>query len=147
MKWIYRFFTLAILVTALAVPFFINNKDDQPMLELPTVSNMLPASSRAVYKWQDAQGVLHYGDTPPANNAHSFEKMEVSTNTNIIQGFTPPVDSEPETEPAATPPTVTDSNADGLSLARLKNIMTDARSAAQLMEQRNVQLKQIAGDK
>lgn len=158
MKWIYRFFTIAMLTGALAVPFFINNKDDKPMLSLPTASDlmpgktetMLPGNNRTVYKWKDAEGVWHYGDQPPVSGTTKVETMSIATDANIIQSLKPPVPEAPaEPAPQAQPktPAMTDPNEDVLSFERLQNVMKDAKGAAQLMEQRNSQLKEIAGDK
>lgn len=157
MKWIFRFLTIASLVIAMGVPFFINNKDDKPMLSLPTASDlmpgksetMLPGNNRTVYKWKDAEGVWHYGDEPPANAATAVEKMSIATNANIIQSVKPPAPEAPaEPAPQAQPktPTMTDANEDVLSFERLKNVMNDAKGAAQMMEQRNSQLKEINGE-
>jgi hypothetical protein len=157
MKWIYRFLTIASLVAALAIPFFINNKDNKPMLELPTAGDlmpgkteaMLPGNNRTVYKWKDANGVWHYGDQPPAGNTANVEKMTIVTDANIIQSIKPPAPETPaETEPTkAQAPSMTDANEDVLSFERFKNVMNDAKGAAQLMEQRNAHLKEITGDK
>ena len=158
MKWIYRFFTIAMLMGALAVPFFINNKDDKPMLSMPTASDlmpgktetMLPGNNRTVYKWKDADGVWHYGDQPPASTTTKVETMSIATDANIIQSLKPPAPEAPaEPAPQAQPktPAMTDPNEDVLSFERLQNVMKDAKGAAQMMEQRNSQLKEIAGDK
>src|SRR3989338_4004900 len=103
MKWIYRFFTIAMLMGALAVPFFINNKDDKPMLSMPTASDlmpgnteaMLPGNNRTVYKWKDADGVWHYGDQPPASGTTKVETMSIATYANIIQSLKPPAPEAP----------------------------------------------------
>lgn len=159
MKWIYRFFTIAMLMGALAVPFFINNKDDKPMLSMPTASDlmpgkteaMLPGNNRTVYKWKDADGVWHYGDQPPSSTTTKVETMSIATDANIIQSLKPPEPETPaEPAPATTKPqtpAMTDASEDVLSFERLKNVVIDAKGAAQMMEQRNQQLKEIAGDK
>lgn len=157
MKWIYRFLTIASLVAALAIPFFINNKDDKPMLSLPTASDlmpgkteaMLPGNTRTVFKWKDANGVWHFGDQPPASSTTKVETMSIATDANIIQSIKPPAPEAPA-EPAPSKsqtPAMTDSNEDMLSFERFKNVMNDAKGAAQLMEQRNAHLKEITGDK
>lgn len=161
MKWIYRFLTIASLVAALAIPFFINNKDDKPMLSLPTASDLMPGktetmlpgnnfsgNSRTVYKWKDAEGVWHYGDQPPVSSTTKVETMSIATDTNIIQSIKPPAPEVPA-EPALAKtqtPAMTDANEDMLSFEHFKNVMNDAKGAAQMMEQRNAHLKEITGD-
>ncbi len=158
MKWMYRFFTFVILAAALVAPFFMENKDGNPMLSLPgkadlvpdTLNSELPASVnpaiKKVYKWKDAQGVWHYGDTPPPGTAQ-VETLEVNTNANLIQGM--PVDKQeatpPETPvpaPSYTPP----SDENMLSMERAMNILNETKAVRDMMESRNQHLNAIVGE-
>lgn len=156
MKWIARLFTVSILLTALAVPFFIDNKDGEPMLSLPNSDSLKPegfssGTKTTVYKWQDAQGNWHYGDAPPEQQ-QGVATLEINSNTNLIQGLKPPKASSTASSPSsATSPApaaakMTDSNKDILSFERATNVMKDAKLAAKAMEQRNEQLKAIVGE-
>ncbi len=158
MKWIYRGLTLLLLAVAIGLPFFIDNKQGEPMLSLPSTQDLLPqqatsANTRTVYKWQDQHGVWHYGDTPPSEHGKGFDRIELRTDTNLIQGLKPaekkPAEATatPEPTPTGKAPAMTDSNEDLMSLDRLKNVMNDAKAARDMMEQRNDQLKQLTGER
>jgi len=158
MKWIYRLLTVVMLCGALAVPFFINNQEGEPMLSLPKPSDLLPGAgsqntrhipaisgSQTVYKWQDKDGVWHYGDTPPTDISH-VSTLEVNSNTNLIQGM------EVETSPAEVVTDAPQSNPvqapeqDVLSMDRALNILNEAKAVKGLMEARNEQLNTIVGE-
>lgn len=167
MKWIYRIFTLIILAGALAIPFFMKNKQGEPMMSLPglkdlspssIVSNVpSPASNRTVYKWKDHNGVWHYGDQPP--EGVQFSTLVVNDKTNIIQSTpVPKTDSAPtkatlNNEPKNTytpskntyaPPK---SDEEVLTLDRALNIVDDAHAVRDMMEQRNQHLDALTGNK
>ena len=104
MKWIFRLTTILVLVAAMALPFFIDNNNGEPMLSLPstesflpsksstaTISNVLPTTT-TVFKWKDASGVWHYTDQAPTDRV-DIETVEIDTRTNIIQSFS---DSSPD---------------------------------------------------
>lgn len=160
MKWIYRIFTLIILAGALAIPFFMKNKQGEPMMSLPTLNDLSPSamvsstpsisSDRTVYKWQDTNGVWHYGDEPP--EGAQFSTLVVNDQTNIIQSTPVPEKAPPpnkaitgtDTNKAYSPPK---NNEDTLTLDRALNIVDDAHAVRDMMEQRNQQLDAIAGNK
>lgn len=158
MKWIYRIFTFIILAGALAVPFFINNKQGEPMMSLPSMKDLSPSemmsntpglpSNRTVYKWKDSKGVWHYGDQAPENTP--FSTLVVNDQTNIIQS-TPIPEVTPssnrslankEHKETYTPPK---SAEDTLTLDRALNIVDDAHAVRDMMEQRNQQLDMLSG--
>lgn len=160
MKWIYRIFTLAILAAALAIPFFMKNKQGEPMMSLPEIKDLTPSSlvsntpnmssDRTVYKWKDANGVWHYGDQPPEGS--QFSTLVVNDKTNIVQSTpvpekTPmPTTTIPNTDnkKGYSPPK---NNEDTLTLDRALNIVDDAHAVREMMEQRNQQLDALAGNK
>jgi len=162
MKWIYRIFTLILLGGALSVPFFMKNKQGEPMMSLPTLNDLSPgniaskapgiSNDRTVFKWKDEQGVWHYGDQPPANNTQ-FSTLVVNDQTNIIQSTPIPKDEpvppatamDPKDEKAGyTPPK---NEEDVLTLERALNIVDDAHAVRDMMEQRNSQLDALVGQK
>lgn len=160
MKWIYRFLTLVMLAGALAVPFFINNQQGEPMLSLPKPGDLLPGSasqqvadlplmpgSQTVYKWQDKDGVWQYGDIPPSG-VQNVSTLTVYSNTNLIQGLKveePEEEEESESE-ASSPDKAEKPPEDVLSLERAMNIINEAKQVSGMMEARNEQLRTITGD-
>ncbi len=160
MKWIYRIFTLIILAGALAIPFFMKNKQGDPMMSLPEMKDLSPSSlvsntpnmssDRTIYKWKDANGVWHYGDQPPEGS--QFTTLVVNDKTNILQSTpvpektAPPNKATPNTDNknAYTPPK---NNEDTLTLDRALNIVDDAHAVREIMEQRNQQLDTLTGNK
>ncbi len=162
MKWIYRVFTLILLGGALAVPFFMKNKQGEPMMSLPGLNDLSPSelaskaprlpSERTVFKWKDEQGVWHYGDQPPSQSTE-FSTLVVNDQTNIIQS--PP---KPKDEPSLSS-TSSQANSDKkgyqppknsedvLTLDRALNIVDDAHAVREMMEQRNSQLDALVGNK
>ena len=162
MKWIYRIFTLVLLGGALSIPFFMKNKQGDPMMSLPTLNELSPgsiaskapglSSDRTVFKWKDKQGVWHYGDHAPSNSTQ-FSTLTVNDQTNIVQST--PVPKE-EPAPSSTVLTSKDKKADYtppknsedvLTLERALNIVDDAHAARDMMEQRNNQLDALIGQK
>jgi len=156
MKWMFRLTTVSMLIAAIGLPFFINNKQGEPMLSLPTSKDLfastpesgqtlLPATQTKVYKWQDAQGVWHYGDQAPTAQT-PVQTVVVDSRTNVIQGLQPAPedDTSPatQTNKARTP----QDNSDLLTLDRAMNLMQDAQLAAQAMEARNKHLNTIVGE-
>lgn len=155
MKWLFRLMTFAILAVAIGLPFFMENKQGKPMLSLPSAKDflpkdnagataILPSTTTQVFKWQDDQGVWHYGDQAPAA-AQNIQTVSVDSRTNVIQGMKK--EEQTNSDPAKlaaekmTPP---DSGV--LTLDRAMNVMNDAKLAAQSMEARNAQLQQIVGE-
>lgn len=159
MKWVFRLMTILMLTAAIAMPFFMDNQQGKPMLALPDPSELfpgkmvsdaataLPSPSRVVYKWQDANGVWHYGDEAPKDHSN-VSTVEVDNNTNIIQGLksTPATGKDTLDTTAPNDLKMTPAETDILSFERAANVMNDAKAAAQMMEQRNESLKAIVGE-
>lgn len=152
MKWIYRLFTVLLLVAALGIPFFIDNQQGEPMLSLPTKDDLVPAiveknipklpNTTTVYKWQDEHGVWHYGDAPPAKEK-TVTTMQLDNRTNVIQSLKPEKKDEGSSNPALQ---MTPSDTDFLSVERAANVLKDAKLAAQAMEERNKHLQAVLGE-
>jgi hypothetical protein len=150
MKWIVRFITVAILVVAIAIPFFIKNKGGQPMLSLPTVDDLTPSlpkdvpavsGERVFYKWQDEHGSWNFGDERPPG-VKNVIPVTVDINANVMQALPK---APPAQQPAApgnfyppaqgyAPPASSD---DTLTLDRALNIVEDAHAVRKMMESRN----------
>lgn len=46
-----------------------------------------------VYQWTDAQGVTHYGSTPPTGQG-SYQVKQIQANANLMQAHKSPVEEE-----------------------------------------------------
>ncbi|KZY28405.1 MULTISPECIES: DUF4124 domain-containing protein [unclassified Oleiphilus] len=167
MKMISRFITISILAAAIILPFFFKMDNGKPTLAMPTSADLIPdkilpdsltgnessssttssSSSNKVsfYKWQDATGMWHYGDRPPAG-AQNVSTMNVNTNVNIIQSVK--IESDEESTSAYAPqPKMSETLADGqLTADDAFNAMSDAKAVRDMMESRNETLKAITGE-
>lgn len=163
MKWIYRFVTIAVLIGALALPFFIDNQQGEPMLSIPSASDLIPdigsdkpatsasnGSLTRVYKWQDEHGQWHYGDAPPTqqqtSSPQNVSTIDVNSNTNLIQGLELAEPEKNSSESKQITDKMTPPDEEFLSLERMQNVMQDAKLAAEAMEARNDALKALVGD-
>ncbi len=155
-----KYFTLFMFVALILGPlFFIKNKQGQPMLSLPgldlisgksgsaSISRSPGPANQQFYKWKDASGQWHYGDTPPAGKR--FDTVDVNTQANIIKSTpvekksAPAVPLSKPKQPTSTykPPTSTD---DALTMDRALNVINDAKAVRGMMENRNKQLENIS---
>jgi len=57
---------------------------------------MAPLVSAQVYKWKDANGVVHYSQTPPPSTGTKFKEMRADTSV-------PPTPAASTSAPAAAP--------------------------------------------
>ncbi len=168
MKLITRFITICLLAAAIILPFFFKVENGKPTLAMPTSADLIPdkilpdsitgnqsspsstsnSSSNKVsfYKWQDADGMWHYGDRPPPS-AKNLSTMNVNTNANIIQSLKLESDEEEKEFEQETKPKMSETLADGqLTADDALNIMGDAKAVRDMMESRNDALKSIVGD-
>ncbi len=167
MKLISRFITLSILAAAIILPFFLKFDNGRPQLAMPTSDDFIPdkilpdsltgknsqapaptstsGSKQTFFKWQDADGVWHYGDRPPAGS-NQVSTLQVNTNTNIIQSLK--LEPEEEAQAAsASQPKMSETLADGqLTAEDAFNAMSDAKAVRDMMESRNETLKAITGE-
>ncbi|PID43687.1 MAG: hypothetical protein CSB48_04655 [Proteobacteria bacterium] len=162
MKRVYRIVTLGILGVALGAPFFIDNKNGEPLLSLPGLSDFKPkslvppvpgtGSSSRFYKWQDNQGQWHYSDQPP-EPGKKYEVVTVHANTNIIKAIPPDeadtlADSSVSTrsnrggsvqEPAQGD--LSQNTGDILTIENAMNLVEDAHRVKNRMNERNKALE------
>lgn len=59
------------------------------------------ASAQQIYKWKDANGVIHFSQTPPANGTH-YAKMQLANQPEVSSGTS--ASSNTESERAPEPP-------------------------------------------
>jgi len=174
MKWIYRLFTVSMLAAVLIGPFLMDNKNGEPMMSLPNLSDFspasllpgssdssdssaildaLPSSKTTVFKWQDKDGTWHYGDQAPINKAE-VSTVEVDSNTNIIQSIKLESDEDDKKESGSnksfqaqhgmTAPP--EEGESFLTIERTMNIIKDAQSVQGIMDSRNDRLKSALGE-
>lgn len=136
---------IAIVVIAIAAPFFIPGPDGTPIMTLEKLnigSFSLPdiglgdgtedSGVETVYRYQDDQGVWHYTDQVPVDN--SAEQIEVSTDINLIQA--PPAAPEtPTSQPEISANPLT-------AITRGAEVMDDAQAVQQMLDDRAEQMDQ-----
>lgn len=152
---------LALLVIAAIAPFTLPLKNGEPLLKwselnLPKLPGLpaMPdfssgdtqeAPSRPVttYKWQDAEGNWHLGDTPPPNTP--YKTITVDPNTNLIQATTPAPAAQPTTpEPDNKRPALPDySPAMAYDPEKVSEVMDKARNVENLIQQRQEQQNKL----
>lgn len=71
------------------------------------------AGAQQIYKWKDANGVIHYSQTPPASSVH-YTRMSLTSQPEVASGT--PAPSNPESEGAPESDTATPSAASGGTL-------------------------------
>jgi hypothetical protein len=157
----YRFLLIVLLGGALVPLFFIQNKQGEPMLSIPSLTlpslssgtdtlSSIPTSPehQQFYKWKDAKGQWHYGDKPPTNTP--YKTININIQTNIIQHTPIPKQETAQAstsvqpappKPAYTPPK---DDKDALTIDRALHIINDAKSVRNQMNERNKQLEQLS---
>ena len=145
MRLFYMVISLAI-IAALVGPFFIKGPTGQPLMRVSdVVDDTLPVKETTVYRWQDAEGVWQYGDSPPAN----ANAAPVDVSPNIT-----PIKADWAAEWAARHPEEQESQQASQGSESVGDIgtiydgeaMQKAEHAAQLMEQRIHELKDVMED-
>lgn len=136
---------LMILVVAMAAPYFIKGRDGKPLMafgpEKP-VDILSSAKTRQQYmKWQDENGLWHFGDEVPEGVV--AQVVSVDTAANVIRSVKLP-EKEPEEKEKTDK-----GNTPGVPLPmtvqpeQLSQMMDDAANVQQLMNDRTKQLDSI----
>ena len=60
------------------------------------------AGAQQIYKWKDANGVMHYSQTPPSSSTH-YTKMQLTSQPDVTSGTSASSNTESENE-SETPP-------------------------------------------
>ncbi len=90
--------TIGILLGgALALPYFLTGPDGKPLMDMESAIDTTLSTDQTrqtYYKWQDANGVWHFGDTVP----EGVKKVAVSVDTaaNILSATKVPEKKKPE---------------------------------------------------
>ena len=151
---------LMILIIAAIAPFALPLKNGEPLLkwsdisipQLPTIPKLPGLNSEnpeeltpvITYKWQDADGHWHLGDTPPAN--YVYEIITVDPSANLIQPV--PAASKSTTAPTAKINTEQPSYspATAYNPEKVTEIMDSARNVSKILQQRKEQQDQLLQD-
>ena len=147
MRLFYLIVSLA-LIAAVVAPFYIKGPTGQPLMRVSDVlDDTLPVQETTVYRWQDAEGVWQYGDTPPASvNA---EPVEVRPNiTPIKADWAAEWSARHPEEQAVENGTMAPGTATVSDIGDVYDgaAMQKAEHAAKLMEQRIHELKDVMED-
>ncbi|MCW8922180.1 MAG: DUF4124 domain-containing protein [Gammaproteobacteria bacterium] len=147
-----------VLVVLMVVPFFLlkngdllekfgfggeSSGDSIKELKAKVPKNVQTVTSKErieIYKWVDEHGVTQFSHTPPLEGA-SFEKMELSPNTNVIDAFKTP---EKEQEEVAKPDVF--SVGSPYSPDGMKKMIDDSQSVQETLNQRQVDQEKILQD-
>ena len=62
------------------------------------------ATKDQVYKWTDANGVVHYSDAPPPKDAQDVKSVHIVGGTTAATPSPPPSDDKTKPASASTPP-------------------------------------------
>ena len=98
-----------------------------------------PAENSHLYKWRDADGVIHYASEKPADNTPDIESIEISNDTNVVPSVSAkakvPVQQQ---SPQANLPTEIPENL--YSPEGVKQLMNQAKDVQNLIDGRVQQL-------
>jgi hypothetical protein len=138
-------FMLFILGLAVAAPYFIKGPDGKPLMSFDDKQELLSTEDtrQTYYKWQDKDGVWHFGDEVP--EGITAQAVDIDTAANVIQSVKlPDKDSEadsgkkPQQEPAAPLP--------GLPMtvnpADIPKLLDDAKGVQALVDQHKKEIDQ-----
>ena len=108
---------------------------------LNSLGNALRDEDVTVYQWTDAQGVTHYGSTPPTGQG-SYQVKQIQANANLIQAHKPPAEEE---KADAQQPKV--AKVGSLYTPEgVKGLMDDASKLQEQMSQRNEDQEKMLQD-
>lgn len=138
-------FMLFILGLAVAAPYFIKGPDGKPLMSFDDKQELLSTEDtrQTYYKWQDKDGVWHFGDEVP--EGVTAQAVDIDTAANVIQSVKlPDKDGEadsgkkPQQEPAAPQP--------GLPMtvnpADIPKLLDDAKGVQALVDQHKKEIDQ-----
>ena len=93
------------------------------------LTNVVTDKKVQVYKWRDKNGVMQFGNTPPATVTNA-EQVALNPNNNLIQAVKIPKKEEPKEAAKAELP-------NPYSVKGMKKVMNDARGVEDLLQQRH----------
>ncbi len=157
MKLFIKLMVLLLLIAG-AAPFILKRPDGRPLLRLDEfninkplskginkINSITPVESdvRQVYKWKDESGIVHYSDEKSPH--HQSQLIEIKTQ-NSQQPRQQPSPKKTTTLKKSTQ-AVTKQQApiaeNAVSIAKMQQLINDAKKAKYLIEQRNQRVQQI----
>ncbi len=108
---------------------------------LNNLGNALNDENVTVYQWIDAQGVTHYGSTPPTGQG-SYEIKQIQANANLMQAHK----SRPEEEEADTQRPKVAKVGSLYTPEGVKGMMDDASKLQEQMNQRTAEQEKMMQD-
>lgn len=136
---------MIVLVAAMGAPYFLKGRNGEPLMDFVNQQSsdiLSTEKTRQQYqKWQDENGVWHFGDNVP--NGVKTEVVSVDTAANIIRSVTAAknedekVGNKVDAGRSALPFPGT------VSPEKVGEIMTDAQNVQQLLDDRAEQLKKL----
>lgn len=151
---------LIVLIIAAIAPFALPLKNGEPLLKwsdismpklpsipkLPTLPNLNSDEKEksapiTTYKWKDANGNWHLGDTPPVD--FEYETVITDPNTNLIQGSTATFSETPSAPVKERPMPSTYSPTMAYDSEKVGKIIDSARNIDKLLQQRKEQQDQL----
>jgi hypothetical protein len=137
-------FMLLILVAAVAAPYFIKGRDGKPLMEFgkESLDILSTEKTRQQYqKWQDENGVWHFGDDIP--EGVQAEVVNVDTAANIIRSVKIAREEEEERDTPAKISTPSLPIPMTVDPTEISEMMDNANDIQKLMDDRASQLEAI----
>lgn len=138
--------TIGILLGgALALPYFLTGPDGKPLMDMESAIDTTLSTDQTrqtYYKWQDANGVWHFGDAVPAG----VKKVAVSVDTaaNILSATKVPEKKKTE-ERRASSPTIPKSGTNAiLNPGAAMQAMDDAKALQGILDERAKMLDELS---
>ncbi len=100
---------------------------------LSEIGNAVVDKEVTVYQWVDAQGMTHYGSTPPTGQGN-YEKKSIHTSTNLMSAYK--IRSEDDEEEQTTQKSRVSRVGSVYSPEGVKDLMEDAKNTEKLLEDR-----------
>lgn len=136
---------LVILVVAMAAPYFIKGRDGKPLMafgpEQP-IDILSSEKTRQQYmKWQDENGVWHFGDEVP--EGVTPQVVSVDTAANVIRSVKLPEKESENDQQHSDPATPSVPLPMTVAPEQISQMMDDAANVQQLMNDRTKQLDNL----
>lgn len=141
----FLFFMALLVILALVAPFFLQVNGKAIMTvedDLPDPTALVPKPEQAVYRWQDADGVWHFSESPPTSG--DAERITLRPNidampaTSLAPAAASTADNDPPPAPAS--PVRTDLIPGIGGLLQGKALMQEAQEQADALEARGAHL-------
>lgn len=134
-----------VLIVMMIIPFFLKGPDGKSLLRSADEASqdiLSTEQTRQTYvKWQDKNGVWHFGDEMP--EGIQGEEVKVDTAANVIRSVKPAGQPQEKDNPKTKEQTPSLPVPLTVSPEKVSEMMDDARNVEKLMEQHTQQLEQV----